>query len=282
MIPCLSLLPSPSFLKLSASQAQPFLKMALSKRSPSFLQTVPGEIRNQIFQYCIEDAVKSPKAKRSKELSGGRCFQVSVMPRWSGPGCLRMDGIGPLPLLFVNWQIHHELSTLIYGMVDEVSIGGYILQYDGEDPTTRWKCAYSLIQRHLNLQLYTRNLTISLPYLRGDVVRGHCRSLGLKYPTERKVKSKAWAVIPELKEFLGTFKALEGLTIVIRVERREPPDFEELLPLYAIYGDRMTMVIREVHPSSETGFVWTDPWLDLWALAWYDWKRKVDLELTVT
>jgi hypothetical protein len=129
------------------------------------LETLPAEIRNQIFKICIYNAMNTRKQipglppRPSKPSS----FGVSVFPRWSGPGLMRTDGIGPLPLLFVNKQIYTEVSSLVYSMLDSVSIGGYLIQRPDEDPNIRWEVAYSLLRKQPSLLKYTKKVKIFMP-----------------------------------------------------------------------------------------------------------------------
>lgn len=139
----------------------------------NLLQSFPGEIRNQIFQYCIQDAIESAKTRRTDHLrlqamtyqsstSKVPSFNVSVFPRWHGPGVMCTNGIGPLPLLFANKQIYGEVSSLVFSQVDSVSIGGYMVQRQDEDPNIRWAVGYSLLNRRPSL-LFSKKFKIRLP-----------------------------------------------------------------------------------------------------------------------
>lgn len=115
------------------------------------LEKLPGELRNYIFEFCIRDAFTSAQSKKGITQSQPSLerspLSISVLPRWSGSGQLRVTGVGPLPILFLNKKLHGEVSSLVYSTVNEVSIGGYILQYPQEDPTTRWRIAYDLLEK---------------------------------------------------------------------------------------------------------------------------------------
>jgi len=58
-----------------------------------------------------------------------------------------MTGVAPLSLLFLNKKFYNEVSSLVYSRIDEVSIGGYLLQYQQEDPSVRWSKAYDLLEK---------------------------------------------------------------------------------------------------------------------------------------
>jgi hypothetical protein len=76
---------------------------------------------------------------------------------------MRTDGIGPLPLLFVNKQIYKEVSSLVYSMLESVSIGGYLIQRPDEDPNVRWSVAYTLLRNQPSLLKYTKKVNIFMP-----------------------------------------------------------------------------------------------------------------------
>jgi hypothetical protein len=123
---------------LTSSNAKPF-------------EQLPGELRNYIFKFCIHDAFTSASSKKvitkSQQKVETLPLNITVLPRWTGPGQLRITGAGPLPILFLNKKLHDEVSSLVYSRVNEVSIGGYVLQYPQEDPTGRWKIAYDLLEK---------------------------------------------------------------------------------------------------------------------------------------
>ena len=227
-----------------------------SKASSYSLDHLPGEIRNQIFELCMNDAIRASKAND---------LTISVIPRWQGPGEFRMNGIGPLPLLFVNKKTYNELSSLVYATISEVSIGGYIIQYPDEDPNVRWNVAYSLIKQRPNILAYVKKVKVSLPYVRNDVLDGYWRSLGVPSPGDVPTKCDPWSIVPGLKQFLRKFRAMEILHLVITANRRDPPDFEKLLPLHNYFG-RTTVEMVTTTPHNRTLRIST--WLPLWENAW--------------
>jgi hypothetical protein len=179
-----------------------------------------------------------------------------------------MNGIGLLPLLFVNKKTYYELSSLVYARISQASIGGYIIQYRDEDPNVRWKVAYSLIQQRPNILAYVKNVKVSLPYVRNDLFDGYWRSLGLQNPREVSTKCDPWAIVCGLEQFLRTFRALETLTIVITADRRTTPDFEKLLPLYDLCGGKTVVEMVMLSPQNGVPRIWT--WLPVWENAWID------------
>lgn len=91
-----------------------------------------------------------------------------MLPGWSGPGKIKTSGLGPLPLLLVNKQIHDEVSSIIDAEVIELSIGPYGLQYADEDPNERWECAYRLLRNRPHLMKNVKTVKVYLPWLRQD------------------------------------------------------------------------------------------------------------------
>jgi hypothetical protein len=240
-----------------------------SKTSCTFLERLPGEIRNLIFELCILRALVSPKTPASQPKPGENGFSMTVCPRWHGPVSIRMKGIGSIPLLFVCKQIYEELSGLIYSAVDKICIGGYILQHRAEDPSLRWKYAYSLLKKLPNLQNFTRDVKVRLPCMRDDLLRGHWTALGLKYPETSRIHSgkyDPWVVLPDLEAFLSTFTSLSILEIVVTVDKGEPPDFQRLLPLYDLCGKGTSIEFSE--PQMPSRFVDRSTWTSCWTIAW--------------
>jgi hypothetical protein len=256
---------------------QPGVSMSpqtLQRQSPkaTFLQILPGEIRNEIFELCIGNALNNAKTPRFQTEAGKKGFTITALPQWNGPGCMRTEGIGPLPLLFVNRQIHKELSSLVYSKVEEISIGGYFLQFRNEDPSPRWDVAYSLLKQHPDLQKFTKNVKIILPHTRDDLLRYHWESLGYKYQ-RNSGRCQDWTILPGLEEFLCTFESLSTLKLVITSELREPPQFEQLLSLYDLCGDGTTVEILD--PRFGDGrAIFGSPWAGRWTHSWNECLSK--------
>lgn len=239
------------------------METSLSKPHSPLINKLPGEIRNLIIELCILGALKKPKSPSSK--SKPTRLTVSVLPKWSGPGCLRMDGISALPLLFVNKQLHNEVLSYVDAMVDELSIGGYILQYPNEDPRIRWQLVYSLLKNRPSLQ-FARSIRVTLPRAGDKFHIRHLDSIGYK---TRKVPDTqtTWLVLPDLGKYLHCFSTCETLVVVITVEESEPPNLSSLLPLYEYFQKRLTVEF-DVPGLSTYQRVRMLPWLEKWKNAW--------------
>lgn len=158
-------------------------------RPASFL-TLPGEIRNQIIEECILDAVlRCPnKNKRTLRVENPpqsvqqfpyrrlRAFpervpgiEVSVLPGWNGNSRIKTLGIGSLPLLLVSKQINSEVSSLVDCQVSVLSIGPYGVQYVNEDPNLRWDLTYPQLRNRPYLLKNVQKLEVFLPWLRRDL-----------------------------------------------------------------------------------------------------------------
>lgn len=152
--------------------------MALVPSKPlKSLEGFPGEILDQIFEICIQEAIDSHKSRQARRIPSQRApseirsFSVSVFPRWNGPGVMRTDGINPLPLLFVNKQIYEEVTSLVYSKLENVTFGGYPVQRPDEDPNIRWAVAYSLMSHHPTLLQFTGKVKVHLPTVSEDCIR---------------------------------------------------------------------------------------------------------------
>jgi hypothetical protein len=249
--------------------ADTFTPILSNQKSP-LLDILPGEIRNQIIELCIFEARTWPalmksKPANSKSKSKSSGLTVSVLPKWNGPGCLRVEGFCCLPLLFVNKQLHQEVLSYVDSMVDEVSIGGYILQFPNEDPRTRWRLVYAMLEKRPGLRQFAQNVKVFLPREGNDLCKRHWALMGLA--PKMTGKRNCWMVLPELEESLARFSAIEKLVVVITVEKSEPPNFGELLSLYALFQDRITFEIVAPAFSGDRP-VSMIPWVEKWRNAW--------------
>jgi hypothetical protein len=223
----------------ASCQATPKMARTIKRfRKQEFLLNLPGEIRNQIYRQCILEALKKPKSSRSASSPGSPIteptLKVSVLPRWTGPGHFRLEGIGKLPILFVNKQMHKEIHSLVYSMIGSLSIGGYILQFPSEDPSGRWERAYTLIRQRPDLQAFVKQVTVTLPTVRDDLFRFQWeQELGHKYPGNT-VTSTPWSIIPGVIKFLRTFKSLSHLKVIATVDGPEVQYIEALEPFYDV------------------------------------------------
>jgi len=119
-------------------------------------------------------------------------------------------------------------------MVDDLSIGGYILQFPGEDPSGRWERAYTLIRQRPDLQAFVKQVTVTLPTVRDGLFRFHWeQELGHKYP-ETAVTSTPLSIIPGIVKFLRTFKSLSRLRVVATVDGPVAQYLEALGPFYDV------------------------------------------------
>lgn len=237
----------------------------LSDQNSPLLDLLPGEIRNQIIELCIVAALKKPRSATSMSKSKLNGLTVSVLPKWNGPGCLRLEGVRALPLLFVNKQLYHEVLSYVDSMVDELSIGGYILQFPNEDPRTRWRLVYSMLEKRPSLRRFVQDVKVSLPREGDELSKRHWASLGL--PGLRTTgKQNSWLVLPGLEKSLANFSAIEKLVVSVTVEKSEPPNFSKLLPLYALFRDRITIeiVAPEFCGERRVGMVWVEKWRKAW------------------
>ena len=242
----------------------------------SLFEALPGEIRNQIFEYYIKNALKPTKIASWSTARAAKCLELSILPQWHGPARMRISGIGPLGLLFVNKHVLAELGSLIYSKIDDVRIGGYILQYRDDDPRIPFGRLYPLL---LNRQIcqFTRCVSLKLPSTREDLHRRNDSLRGFSvtgFQSRLRLQDSPnlgsiMAVIPGLVECLKTFELLESLEITITVEMTSPPDFEPLFPLYDLCGNRTTVVF--IDPTQcfgidfrTTWWQWTERWDKSW------------------
>jgi hypothetical protein len=244
-----------------------------SKSQPSSLEALPGEIRNDIFELYIQGALKPTRGASWSTTRPAKGILLSILPQWHGPARMRIDGIGPLALLFVNKQIYNELASLVYCRVENLRIGGYIMQHPNDDPTLRFQPLYPLL---LNPYIcrFTRSIKLKLPSTRDDLHRRHCSLrgfsiTGFKGQTNPPKLEAILSVVPGLVECLKSFDSLSNLEIVITTELTNPPDFEPLLPLYDLCGNRTNVVFDApieyfgINVYS-TWLQWTERWDNAW------------------
>jgi len=257
-----------------------------SKGALSCFRMIPGEIRNQIFSLCISHALSHPKAGHSQSATNPSGLTVAVHSRRSGNGYLKLDGIGPLPLMIVNKQTYNEVSSLVYALVEHVTMGSNISLYLDEDPNERWKFAYSLVEKRPYIQMLAKSVKVILPRTPDDVLRTTYNSLR-KIPTNKHTtwKSNAMILLPSLDKFLRNFESLKSLTIVIIKDESDPPNFEDLLTLYKKYGERMTVQFdrrleernrRHPNPLRPRFSTWTN-----WTIAWEKCVREYEESIVI-
>lgn len=201
-------------------------------------------------------------------------MELSILPRWHGSVRIRMAGIGPVGLLFVNKRIHDELLSIIYSQVGTLRIGGYILQHP-DDPLLRWELIHPFLTNPYMLQ-YMTNIKLKLPSTRDDVQRRNCSLRGFSVTGFKENKraprcAAILSVVPSLIRSLRRFEALVDLEITVTAEMTSPPDFEPLLPLYDLCGKRTTVVF--VDPTEHFGVNFLSSWwqwTERWDVAWKD------------
>jgi len=252
----------------------------------SLIEDFPGEIRNVIYELCVDEALLSGKAKQKNKRStrdpggfgrqtniaeesqdkkpeGELRFNVTALPRWEGPPVLRIEGLGPLPLMFVSKKINEQVSSLIYARIGTVSLGGYILQHRSEDARFRWNNACTLLRKQSGLLKFTRNITIKLPSTRADLEDSGWRAMQMGLPYRQEIseaKIKPWGgVIPGLVDFLLSFENLSTVRIIVEIENKDPPSWEPLFPLNMV--GKVMPEFDFVAPASPFSlFVRPQPW----------------------
>ena len=243
------------------------------KPQSSGFETLPGEIRNQIFEYYIQTALRPTKPASRSTKSPSRCLELSILPRWHGPVRVCMHGIDPLPLMFVNKRTLHELASVVYSRVEVLRIGGYILQSPKDDPTLRWNLIHPLL-RNPYISRLMRSVKITLPTIRDDIHRKYCdirgfHNTGFRDENMSSDFQPVLSVIPGLVECLENFLVLSSLEISITAESVRPPDFDPILPLYDLCGPRTTVVF--VDHLKPLGWLYRNvrsPWSERWDIAW--------------
>ena len=203
-------------------------------------------------------------------------MDLSILPRWQGPVRVRVNGIGPLGLLFVNKRIHGELLSTIYSQSGTIQLGGYILQHP-DDSLSRWKLIYPLLT-HPYMLRYMTTVKIKLPTIRADLQRLHDSMRGFSVSGFRSAKispqpkfETIMSVVPELIGCLEKFERLVNLQITIVAEKGDPPNFEPLLPLYDICGTKTTVVFVDITGSSGGNLsIFLPRPTDNWDIAWKD------------
>jgi hypothetical protein len=233
---------------------------------PSSIERLPGEIRNQIFELCLQSVLRLSSKLRATELS--------ILPRWHGPVRARMTGIGPMGLLFVNKCIYEELSSIIYSQIDTLRIGGYILQHP-EDQLLQWELLYPALMSPYTVR-YMKNVKVKLPSTRDDIQSRNDSLRGFSITGFNGARSPprceaTLSVVPGLVKCLEKFESLVDLEITITVEMLSPPNFDPLLPLYDLCGKYTTVVFLDPAENNQGNFIspWWQ-WTEGWDIAWKD------------
>jgi hypothetical protein len=238
------------------------------KSPPQFSQflILPGEIRNQIYDILVVSSLDRKSGPNSfrRQRNERVKFSITALPRWTGSPLVRFADIDPLPILFTSRQVYHEVSTLLYSRVDTLTLGGYVLQNRDENPTVRWQSMFEALERRPGLVNAVRGVTVRLPSAREDLLKGYWLSLGLLTPRDKVEPVHLMSGIPSLVAFLQKFQALEKMKIVVTVEERDPPIFEQLLALWDICGSNTEMDFVVSIWDRSTSTAWMQKWTDTW------------------
>ena len=233
---------------------------------PSSFERLPGEIRNHIFELCIQSALR-PSSKLC-------ATELSILPRWHGTVRARMTGIGPMGFLFVKKCIYEELLSMIYSQIGTLRIGGYILQHPG-DQLLRWELLYSVLMNPYTVR-YLKSVKVKLPSIRDDIQRRNDSLRGFSITGFIGARSPPrceaiLAVVPGLVKCLEKFESLVDLEITVTVEMASPPDFDPLLPLYDLCGKHTTVVFIDYSENIRNNFISDRSyWAESWDIAWKD------------
>lgn len=242
----------------------------------SFLDKIPLEIRNYIYQICIEDSKQSHWWDRSPPGTVRvRGFGLSILPRLYDPPMLQIEGYGAIPLRCTNRQVYEELARQVSFNVDRVRIGSYNFEHKEQDPYVHWRTAYTLLENHPGLPKSVKHVTIKMPSIRDERLRSSQLSFAHMDPNLlRKFEEGFAAIVPGLVHCLNGFQSLQRLSIKITVEKRNPPTFYPVLPLYAICEPDTEV---EISPPQE-GLRSYEPWITKWEHAWGNCLRNKEIE----
>jgi hypothetical protein len=94
------------------------------------------------------------------------------------------------------------------------------------------------------------------------------------YKSLRKFEEGFAAIVPGLVQCLSGLRSLQRLSILITVEKRNPPNFSSLLPLHEICGQDTHV---EMSPPQE-GLRTYDSWITIWEHAWSICLRNKEVE----
>lgn len=208
----------------------------------SRLMSLPYEMRENIFKFCVTDAISRSKDSREKTneiRSGVTNLALTLWPEPLGETKLITKGIGSIPLLFTNKQIFAEVSKVVYSNLSEILISPQYFLYINEHPDT---CGderiHSQLQQKVTRIADWKNgiIKIQMPSIVEDL-----HSLG-KHWGERSPKLShtthdSWAIAPGLERFLKTFSNLPSVEVVDLSTLA--PDFRKLLPIYDMIEEKM-------------------------------------------
>jgi len=211
---------------------------------PSYLTTLPGELRNQIFTLCINRALNHHLFHPLKTASSP--FTTSVYSPTAKTGHLKFSNIEPLPLLFTNKQIFAEVSSLLYSRVEHVSIDEQVAVWLDDDASSRWEFAYSLLEGRAHVMKVAKSVEIALPRTpRPFLLAAYASMTRAPLPKNTALESSALAVLPGLEAFLAQFERLERVKIVLLAESKDQiPVYEEFKGLWELFGERLKVEFK--------------------------------------
>ncbi|KAI9049692.1 hypothetical protein LZ554_005848 [Drepanopeziza brunnea f. sp. 'monogermtubi'] len=206
--------------------------------TPDFMG-IPGELREKIIGYVIENARLPPK--ESHEWSIGYCtdlmewdFSVNVL----GFRCHSMESF---PIIFVNKQVHLESLAVLYRLstvvlyaevTNDTSAFGYI-------PSILGHISPSLTAnvRGLTLRLYN----VAPPSRPGFDNKRSCDRVRLRDTEE----SSAKAHLQQLIDFINKeFTQRSSLVVIAGIRGALPPELKILFRLFAVPDDVVVTLVE--------------------------------------
>ena len=83
---------------------------------------LPGELQSKALHHCVSLASVCSVCCDQDGISVEHKFQVNFIAG------MRLPGIGPLPLFFVNKKLHQALIGLIYSLIPSICMSTYFIQ----------------------------------------------------------------------------------------------------------------------------------------------------------
>jgi hypothetical protein len=138
---------------LESSTSKGMTSDTLNFQSSSPLIRLPGDLRNRILEFCVNDATFCPRCLEHYEI-------VADVSR-----NMQIRGIGPLPLLFTNKQIHDEVVSTVYSNLRPIAINGYFLIFHQSPISFLPSLSYPAIwPHHPHVQNFARSVSITMSY----------------------------------------------------------------------------------------------------------------------
>lgn len=223
----------------------------MSLSQPPSLTTLPGELRNQIFNLCIDDALTPPLASP--------LTATIFSPSQESGHLILSNNRGPLPLLFTSKSIFSEVLSLTYARVHTLEIGRDIKVWLDEDAISRWDHGFKIAAARPEIFKSVRNIEVTMP--RTPPFKLASTYAGLRQlPKGSCGKNAAVAVLPSLEEFLKKFEKVEKVKVVFvaqlgerhlvfgkikgflgKIEGGKPPEYESLGGLWRVLGERLSL-----------------------------------------